>query len=234
MKNVLICGNCGKENAFFKLNCTGCRSFLRARIVNIDFWDTVWKIFYSPVSTAEKIIQAENKNYLVTSGLLTAFKFSLVSLMLLNFSVGKTLGDQPYFNGMMRGSLPFLISTLLFSIAVTFINKSVGIESRIKDNIAIYFFSFVPVNFSLFILAPIQFALFGEYWFTFNPSPFIMKPQSAIVIIILEFGMLIWSAFLFVASTYAQSKNKVYSAAVGLSGFFLILLSVLIFSFFAI
>ncbi|MFA7229239.1 MAG: YIP1 family protein [Melioribacteraceae bacterium] len=223
MKNVLICNNCGRENDYYKLNCTECKSFLRARIVNIDFWDTVWKFFYSPVHTAQKIIQAENKNYLITSSILTAFKISLVSLILMNAFGNEEGGDEPFSRGILLGGMPFLLITSLFSFLVTLLNKKFGISGRFKDNLSIYLFSFIPLNMALLILTPIQFALFGEYWFTFNPSPFIMKPQASVVILILEIVMLIWSAVLFVTSTYAQTKNRAYSIAAGLAGFAMII-----------
>jgi hypothetical protein len=220
MKNVLICNNCEKENPFHQLTCSECKSFLRARIVNVDFWDTLWKLFYSPVKTAQNIIQAENKNFVATCAILTAIKFSLISLILMNAFKTEENGSYTFINGFIFGGIPFLVSIPIFALLITLLNKKYGIQGRIGDALSIYFFSFTPLIMALLVLTPIQFALFGEYWFTFNPSPFLMKPQAALVIFIMEILMYLWSAFLFVTSTYAQTKNLIYSLVFGLIGFF--------------
>ncbi len=227
MKNDLICGNCKTENPFYQLTCFGCKSYLRARIVNIDFWDTLWKYLYSPVSTARNIIQSENKNFVLTSALIAAFKFSIISFMLMNAFARDENKSFTLLDGFISGGIPFIIIVTIFAFLVTLLNKAFGIRGRVKDAISIYFYSFVPLMMVLFILTPIQFALFGEYWFTFNPSPFIVKPQAAIVIFIIELFMYLWSGLLFITSTYALTKNLIYSVSVGLFGFSL--LSALIF-----
>ncbi|PKL82848.1 MAG: hypothetical protein CVV24_07975 [Ignavibacteriae bacterium HGW-Ignavibacteriae-3] len=232
MQNVLICSNCGKGNAFYKLTCTECKSFLRARIVNLDFWDTIWKIFYSPIQTAQNIIQAENKNYSVTCALLTAFKFSLISLILMNAFRINDVSDQSLLTGMLKGGVVFLVLIFIFSLVMKFINKKLGVEGRVKDGLTIYVYSGIPLIMTLLILTPIQFALFGEYWFTFNPSPLIMKPRAAVAILIIEGVMIIWTAVLFVTSTYAQTKNVLYSLVTGLIGFFAITGAIFYFSVF--
>ncbi|MBA4406319.1 hypothetical protein C0389_03500 [bacterium] len=219
MKNILRCENCGKENHFYQLTCSECKSFLRARIVNIDFWDTLWKIFYSPVDTAKNIIQAENKNFVATCAFITAIKFSLLSLILMNAFHIEENGRYTFFRGVIFGGIPFICLISVFALVVTYINKKFGIQGRIKDALSIYFFSFTPLFMTFLILTPIQFALFGEYWFTFNPSPLIVKPQAAIVIFFIEILMYLWSGVLFVTSTYAQTKNIIYSVILGLIGF---------------
>lgn len=219
MKNVLICNNCEKENPFHQLTCSECKSFLRARIVNIDFWDTLWKLFYSPVTAARNIIQAENKNFVATCAIITAIKFSLISLILMNAFHNEGNGSYTFINGVISGGIPFLVTVPIFALLITLLNNKYGIQGRIRDALSIYFFSFTPLIMTLLVLTPIQFALFGEYWLTFNPSPFIMKPQAALVIFIIEILMYLWSAFLFITSTYAQTKNVIYSLALGLIGF---------------
>ena len=219
MKNVLKCDNCGNENPIYQLTCSQCKSYLRARIVNLDFWDTLWKMLYSPVNTAKDIIQAENKNYIATCAFIALIKFSLISYMLMNATGISGETNHTFLNGFLSGGIPFLVTVVLFSLLITFLNSKLGVKGRIKDAISVYFFSFTPVILALLILAPIQIALFGEYWFTFNPSPFIMKPQAALVIFLIELLMYLWSGLLFVTSTYAQTKNLIYSLVTGSIGF---------------
>lgn len=219
MKNVLICNNCEIENPFYQLTCSECKSYLRARIVNIDFWDTIWKLLYTPVNTAKNIIQAENKNYSATCAVTVALKISLISFILMNAYNLEGDGGYTFITGIAFGGIPFLIFVSVFSFFITYLNNIFGIRGRVKDALSIYFFSFTPLILSLLVLTPIQIALFGEYWFTFNPSPFLIKPQAAVVILMIEILMYIWSGLIFVASTYAQTKNLFYSLVLGLIGF---------------
>lgn len=230
MKNDLKCDNCGKENPFYQLTCSECKSFLRARIVNIDFWDTIWKLFYSPVTTAGNLIQAENKNFAATSAVITAIKFSLISLILMNAFHTERNSNFTFINGLISGGIPFLVIIPIFALIITLLNKKYGIKGRFKDALTIYFFSFTPLIMSFIVLTPIQFALFGEYWFTFNPSPFFVKPQAALVIFIMEILMYLWSGFLFITSIYAQTKNLLYSLVVGAIGFSLLTMLIFYFS----
>ena len=62
MNKKIKCDNCGKENDFFALNCNNCKSYLRARVVNIDFWKTLWEMIEAPKEAFMKVIFAEHKN----------------------------------------------------------------------------------------------------------------------------------------------------------------------------
>jgi hypothetical protein len=92
----------------------------------------------------------------------------------------------------------------------------------------LYSFAFTPQILGLIILTPVEFALFGEYWFTFNPSPFIIKPIAAYTLIGIEGIMCLWSCALFIFSTYAQCRNKIYSVVAGISLTIFIILIILI------
>jgi len=217
MKNVLICSSCSHENPFYLLNCEKCTAFLRKRNPNINLWETIWKLFDTPIKTSEKIVQAEHKNFLILFLIIIAFKYSLVSMIFFNvfkYQGGKTTDVQ---NNFFVGGLTVLLLLIVFSFIITYINRFAGIKNRFKDNLSLYAYSFTPQIFCLLILTPVEFALFGEYWFTFNPSPFLIKPIAAYVLFTIEGIMFLWSSVLFIMSTYAQTHNKVYSTLVGIS-----------------
>ena len=223
MKNVLICSSCTHENPFYLLNCEKCTAFLRPRNPNINLWETIWKIFDTPIKTSEKIVQAEHKNFLILFLIIIAFKYSLVSMIFFNvlkYQGGKTTDVQ---NNYFVGGLTVILLLIVFSFIITYINRFAGIKNRFKDNLSLYAYSFTPQIFCLLILTPVEFALFGEYWFTFNPSPFLIKPVAAYMLFAIESIMYLWTSMLFIMSTYAQTRNKIYSSVVGVS------LSVLIF-----
>jgi len=215
MKNVLVCNNCKKENAFYSMICSNCNSFLRSKIPNIDLWETISKLIESPLQAFGRIIQAENKNFVVTLMIIVCVKLSLATMIVYNafYSVnGITLS---FLNSLLLGGVPSIVLLLVFSLIITFANRLFGIENRFKDNSAIYIFSFIPLIGGLFVLTPIQFALFGEYWFTFNPSPLLMKPTPSLILLTIEGLLFLWSSALFIVGTYSQTKNKIYSVCTG-------------------
>ncbi len=216
MKKVQVCGSCKTENSFYSINCKSCNAFLRAKIVNIDLWDTLWKLLESPVKTAETLIQSEHKNFTITILILAGIK---IGISLLAVSNAFFLFDEEILsslNFIIICTIFFVILLFAVSYAITSLNKIFGIDNRFKDNLSIYSYSFLPIVLTLMILSPIQLALFGIYWFSFNPSPILFKPMAAYVMIFLEGLFYLWSLILLITSTYAQTKNKLYSVFIGL------------------
>jgi len=215
MKNVLVCNNCKKENPFYSMICSNCNSFLRSKIPNIDLWETISKLIETPIQAFNRIIQAENKNFVVTLMILVCVKLSLATMIIYNAFYNSNGVQITFFNSFLLGGVPSIILLLFFSLMITYSNKFFGIENRFKDNFAIYIFSFIPMIGGLVVLIPIQFALFGEYWFTFNPSPLLMKPTPSLILLIIEGLLFLWSSILFIAATYSQTRNKFYSTCAG-------------------
>lgn len=226
MKKVLICHNCGTENPFHNLICTKCNAFLRTKIANIDLWDTLWKLLDSPIKTAENIIHAEHKNFVITILVFTGIEIGISFLVLFN--------ALHVLNDVIENSLTFISLTGLYfigllcfiSFLITALNNKLGLQNRFKDNLALYSFSFLPIVITLVILTPIQIALYGTYWFTFNPSPLIFKPLATYILFFIEGLFYLWSVFLIVTSTYSQSKNILYSISIGVISIVSLLASV--------
>ncbi|MCX7876305.1 MAG: hypothetical protein N2321_09090 [Melioribacteraceae bacterium] len=211
IKNTLTCNICKKENPLYSLNCINCQSFLRSKIANIDFWDIAWKILYEPVLTFQKIIQADKKNYLILISFLILIRFSFLDYIITNIKASIYHTNEATFNlSLLKGT--FIILTItLFSYLLTYVLKLIKIQTRPKDNFTILAFSFLPNVISSIFLLPFQIALFGLYWFTFNPSPLIIKPLQSIIFYIIELSFIIWSIFLIIISIYTQSSKLLLS-----------------------
>lgn len=216
MKKVLVCNNCHTENPFYHLICTKCSAFLRTKIPNIDLWDTLWKLLESPVKTGEYIIQADHKNFVSTVLVLAGIKIGIAFLIISNALSLSKYEIENYFQFILLGAVVFIVSLVVASFLITILNNLLGLKNRFKDNLALYSYSFLPIVLTLIILTPIQLAIYGTYWFTFNPSPLFFKPLTTYVMLFLEGLFFLWSLFLLVTSTYSQSKNIVYSIVVGI------------------
>jgi len=213
--NKISCSNCGTENAIYAVSCSKCNSFLRKRIINIDFWQTVWRMLYSPVDTAVNIIRAEHKNFT-----LFFFFLFLIKLFLLKISTVYMINDYSNFSENIFSAFVFqvvliAIAFLLISFFIVKISKLFKLDTRFKDNFALLVFSFTPLLFSLIILTPVEYALFGEYWFFGNPLPVFIKPTAAYMLYGLEIIMIFWSFIIYIASLFAQSRNWIYSIIFG-------------------
>lgn len=211
MKNVQLCPNCNSENPIYKYNCVNCKAFLRTRIVNIDLWHTISLLLESPIIAFRKIIEAEHKNYIIFLNSLIGIKLFLFAVILNSFKEINSVGSEYFFANL---GLIIGISFLLLIIAaylLTKINQVFGLGNRFRDNYSIIVYSFLPLLMSLVILSPVHYALFGPYWFTYNPPPYIVKPLAAYVLLFIEGLLLLWSFFMTIFANYAQTKNKLYS-----------------------
>ncbi|MFA7420339.1 MAG: hypothetical protein WCZ90_11705 [Melioribacteraceae bacterium] len=213
MKNELICNNCGTSNPIYSLNCTKCNSFLRARVPNIDLWDTIWSLFISPIDSAVKIIQAEKKNFLVLLLSLWFIKSSVNYYILSNYhsSGVASLGES-----LIKGGVFSVALIMLFPFLVNILFTKLKIPNRLKDVFSIITFSLVPIILVFVILTPFHFALYGFYWYTVNPSPLIIKPLVTYVLYGIEGVFYLWVLVLFITSLFAQTNRKILSALVGI------------------
>lgn len=204
MITKLICNNCNQANPIYSLNCRKCNSFLRARVPNIDLWDTIGNLLTNPSETAVKIIQAEKKNYL---GFLLSIWILKATINF--FIISNYLNENAsLFESLLKGGLLSVFVIYAVSYLICVCVKIFKKEVRYIDFIAIYTYSLVPIILSFVFLTPFHIALYGFYWYTINPSPLIIKPFVSYVLYSIEGLFLLWVLLLFIYSTYVQLSNK--------------------------
>ena len=211
MKNVIICKSCSTENPYYEVICLNCHSFLREKIFNIDLWKTIEVLIDSPVKAFRRIIQSEHKNFISLIFIFAVFKLFISSIFIslaifkneqaLNFFITRFL----FFAGGM------LILFIILSLLLLLVIKGGGIKTRFKDLFAVLTYSLMPYSFAAIILFPIELIIFGQYLFSVNPSPFIIKSFFAWVLLSLEFLLILWSVFLTVTGIFAQTKSLRFS-----------------------
>ncbi len=216
MKNVLVCKNCGTENPFFSLNCGKCDSYLRVRVSNIDLWQTTWQIFESPLKAGKKIIHSDHKNFVISLLIIIALKYAILSAMIYNSVYGSIESMNVFPQAFLAGGVPVIFLLLLFSLIIKLLNNALGVKNRAIDNLALYTYCFIPQALGFLILTPIHFALFGEYFFSFNPSPFLIKPMAAYVLFVIDVLLFVWSMANSASFTFVQTRNKIYSIVAGI------------------
>lgn len=209
-KNAQICSNCGEENALFEKNCAKCKHYLRATVVNIDLWKTIWQLLETPTKAIKNIIWAEHKNFVFF--LLPLFAIKLFSsAVTFQSAINPNPGQTEYYFYNIAILLAIYISTILIftQLFTVLIGKT---KVRFKDNFTILIYSSIPLVLSLFILTPVEYGIFGKHWFVYNPSPFMIKELLAYVLSGLEIIMLIWSFTILFLGIKTQSNSVVLAS----------------------
>jgi hypothetical protein len=211
VKKYLVCKSCNTENPLYAYTCKECNAFLRSKISNIDFWEIISLLLESPVIAAEKIIQSDHKNYVIVLSIIAGLKISINGWVINNALSLSNILSKNILLSVILGLCSFLIGIIFISLLAIFISRSLYIQTRFKDFYSIYIYSFVPIIALFFVLTPVQIALFGTYWFTFNPSPFIIKNLPSYVIVVIEGLFFFWSFILTVAANYTQIRRFIAS-----------------------
>lgn len=226
--NTIKCSNCGEDNLLFEKNCIKCKHYLRPAVVNIDLWKTIWMLFENPKKSVMNIIMAEHKNFFVFLLLFLSFKLFLTSATLQSaFGI--------YSNGISGStSLNIILLTSIYSVIILLFSLAIkklfsrGVKTRFKDNLSILVYSFIPIIFSLFILTPVEYGIFGKHWIVYNPSPFLIKSTFAYLFTGLEILMMLWSLVILFIGLKIQT-NSIITALISLIAFIILITGAIIF-----
>ena len=210
MKNSVTCPNCNTENPFYNSNCSNCRNYLRDRIYNLDLWSILSLLIESPSKAFNKIIFAEHKNFIIFIFLFVSIKHLITVRFISMMSLGsfKTTVELFYSYLFVCGIL--LIFFLLFSLLFTKIGRTLNIFLRYKDTLAVIIYSQIPYLFGL-ILFTLELIIFGDFLFSTNPSPFIIKKNLAYLFSGLEIAIILWSTFLLFKAIYVLTSKRLFS-----------------------
>ncbi len=216
MKNEVICGSCQTANPFHQLACQNCKNYLRERIYNLDLWQLLGRLIEKPKNAFTKIIFSEQKNFVFSLILILSVK---VFINIILFSAANQKGSLIFMNFLWNYLIVLSIIILLivsFAFLIKVCNHWFHNKTRAKDIFAVLSYSQVPYIFALLILFPLELIFFGEYLFSNNPSPFIIKETAAYIFAVLELLIIIWSLFLVIVALITLTKSFVYSFAIGI------------------
>jgi len=121
-----------------------------------------------------------------------------------------------------------IIYFLLFSFVYKFSGKSNEINLRFKDTLALIIYSQIPLLLGLFALFPLELVFFGDYLFSMNPTPFVIKGSIGYLFFVLEIGLILWSIFLVIKAFISQSQQMFFSL-ISASVFIVLFLTLLYF-----
>jgi len=232
MKNIIVCKNCKTSNPFHQLTCLNCKGYLRERVYNLDLWKLLEQLIESPIKGFTKIIHSEQKNFIIFIIVLVSIKFFINTIFFFLINAQNNLsslnGIRNYF--IILASVALII--LIFTILIKITNRLLNNITRVKDIFSILSYTLVPNIFALVILFPLELIFFGEYLFSNNPSPFLIKEIAAYIMLVLEILMILWTYFLSIMGLFTLTKSIIYSVSWGTLYVFMIFLTQYFLSFY--
>jgi hypothetical protein len=211
MKNSVTCPNCNSENPFYNSVCSGCKFYLRDRIYNIDLWTVISSLIESPSKAFRTIIFSEHKNFIVFIFVFLCIKYLINARFLSMITVGFFESTVELYWSYLIVSGSVFLFFLLFCLVHLQTGKALKFNLRFKDSLAIIIFAQIPFLFGLVILFPLEQVIFGDYLFSLNPNPIIIKGTIAYVFLAVEIALVIWSMFFIFKAFKAQSQHLIFS-----------------------
>jgi len=211
MKNSRICPNCKSENHFIEYTCLSCKHYLRDKIVNINLWSEFWSLLETPFEAFKRILLAEHKNYLVLlllTILLKLFVNSVIIQAALETNRGITLN---LISNLFIESGYIVLFLIIYSVVINRLINISGVKSKFKNILSIYVFALWPYAFGLAILTSVEYALFGNYFFTYEISPFELKPGATYMLLILEILVFVSGIVYAFIGIKVQTNSKIFS-----------------------
>lgn len=196
MKKLLYeqeCPSCHTMNPLYRLNCSSCKTILHNKIPNIDLWKTLLTLLESPGKAFTEIIRAQKKNYMVLLLFFYTVKMYFDAL-LIKIHVFKIEGMSSRYTLLTVLGIPALF--VLLCVLYKFLLKIVKVQVRVKDVTAGMSFAQFPLVLSFIVLFIPEFVFFGEYLFSFNPSPFLFNATLAWMFTGLESVAILWTLLL--------------------------------------
>jgi hypothetical protein len=211
MNNRITCSNCSDENPPYAYTCKNCNSFLRERVFNIDLWNVIGLMIEAPKKAFELIIFSEHKNYITFLLIFIAIKLLINTRFISLISLGTFNPSTSLYLSYLIVLGILLVYLILFSICFTLINRSLQISTRLWDNFALLTYSLLPNVFGIIFLFIIELVVFGEYLFSINPTPFVIKGIIAYIFAGAELLLIIWSVLLSFKAFKVQTHSMLYS-----------------------
>lgn len=195
---MIICSVCHTENDDLAVVCSSCKSFLQAKVDNINLFETIWGLIESPRGAFKRIVLSKHKNYvlLLSSTLGVALAFTILWYLNLgrDFSNLATLVGT----GAILGPPLGVLFVTVFSIVLRRIAGIIGGKATVRTTYAVVSYASVPIVLSFVVVFPLELALFGMYFFDNNPPPLVINPVGYVTLIGLDIVTVIWSLFLLI------------------------------------
>ncbi len=207
--NEIECPVCNTYNQPLAQRCSKCHSYLQNRIVNIDFYETLWLIIEQPNSALKKIILAEHKNYSFILFLVVGvYSVILLSKFLRygeNYENMWYVMSAVFSKGLIYGGIYAITLPLLHRVIARLFGAK---RTRFKNIYSLIAYSSIPVLFILVFIFPLNLLSFGLHYFTSNPHPVVINAPLYYILFGIEILLLIWTAVLLTMGSHIAYQTS--------------------------
>jgi len=189
---------------------------MRGRVYNIDLWKTIGLLVESPKKAFTEIVYSEHKNFITFIFLLVAAKLLVDIRFVTQLTLGefKTTTSLIFSYLIVVGVIASFI--LIYSLVIKLVLQWYKIETRFRDNLSVLIYSLIPHVFGIFFLFLLELVVFGDYLFSVNPNPFVIKGLIAYLFLGAEILIILWSVFLSFSALRVQTSSIYISLLVTL------------------
>lgn len=194
---MITCPVCNSENNHLAVICRSCGGFLQSKIDNLDLFTTVWKIVESPKAAFHRIAIASHKNYSLLLGGLMGVGLAFALMWLLKVGNANISLLNLLIAGFLLGPILGIVALLLLAGVQKTVAWMLKLQTKYKNAMAVASYATVPIVFSVIFILPIEILTFGKFFFSTNPSPFLIKPVSYVLVLVLDGLCIGWTLILY-------------------------------------
>ena len=123
--------------------------------------------------------------------------------------------------GTLVGPVVGIVLLLLLTMIVKGIAAISSLPASVRNIFSILAYAHLPVLLSVIVILPVEILTFGLFMFTKAPTPFMLKPISAVVLFSLDGAFAAWSLVLFSAGMKSlfDAKRSTVVRVVGIALF---------------
>ncbi len=205
--NKTICPVCKTENPSLIITCRSCGGYLRDRIASLHLFETLWLLIESPATAMQRIIIAQQKNYVFPIQML--FGFAYVALLFWLSNIGLLIDNLQVILlliillGPVAGIVVIMFLSMVVSVCLRLYRSSINF----RDIRAVVSYSSFPIILSVLFIFPVEVGIFGMYLFTNEPSPFSLNPVVYSMVIGLDSVLIVWSIVLLIIGLKILSER---------------------------
>ncbi len=205
---MIRCPVCGTNNHHLAVVCTSCGGFLQTRVENLDLFQTAWNILERPARTFHLIAIARHKNYMLVLAAIAGIALTFLTFWIIKAGDHTTSLVNLLAAGLAVGPPAGIVVNGLIALSLFAAARAGGTSIRFRNAYAMTSYALVPVVISVVILLPLELMSFGIYFFTANPSPYVLKPVSYLLLLGLDGTFGIWSLVLYLVGIQRLSNLR--------------------------
>jgi hypothetical protein len=208
------CPVCGAGNADLATVCRSCKGFIQGKVDTIDLFSACWGLVETPGRAFRRIALSRNKNYVT---LLSAIiGVAVVYTYFWYWELGSRVPNLITLLGIGAGAGAVFGIALIAVLALVsrIILQVGGADVSFRNCNAVLAYAGMPLVASLFVILPLEIAIFGPYLFDQNPSPMVLNPAVYTALIGLDGIAALWSFVLLTLGIRVASSSSWFMSIV--------------------